>query len=324
MSPSAAEELTLYTPTEAADRRQTLADSARQYIRRGWSPIPVPAGSKGPRIKGWQNLRLGEQDVAAAFVNAGNIGLLLGEPSGHLVDVDLDCSEARQLADRFLPATGAITGRRSSPASHRWYVAPGVQTVRHQDPVSHAAIVELRGTGAQTLVGPSIHPSGEPYDPLVSQPAQVQSTVLQQQVAQLAEEVIRLRHGSMTRPVLPSRRLATYTGAGGDTLLRRAAAYLDAMPPAISGRGGHKTTYAAATALVHGFGLSDAQALSLLMAHYNPRCQPEWSESELRHKVADACSKPHLKPFGWLRDTSCQPQGVGHPANSARHCRFAF
>ena len=79
------------------------------------------------------------------------------------------------------------------------------------------------------------------------------------------------------------------------------------MPPAISGRGGHKTTYAAATALVHGFGLSEAQALSLLLAHYNLRCQPEWSETELRHKIADARSKPHLKPFGWLRDTSRQP-----------------
>lgn len=62
-------------------------------------------------------------------------------------------------------------------------------------------------------------------------------------------------------------------------------------------------TYAAATALVHGFGLDLTAAFRLLWNEYNPRCQPPWSERELRHKVDDAGSKPHDQPYGWLRDS---------------------
>lgn len=86
-------------------------------------------------------------------------------------------------------------------------------------------------------------------------------------------------------------------------LERRAAAYLDAMPAAISGNGGHSKTYAAATALVHGFGLPTETAFNLLATRYNPKCQPPWSNHELRHKIDDAATKPHDRPFGWLRES---------------------
>lgn len=96
-----------------------------------------------------------------------------------------------------------------------------------------------------------------------------------------------------------------WSGSASD-LERRAAAYLDRVPPAISGSGGHSQTYAAATALVHGFGLEPAVAFALLRDQYNPRCQPPWSDKELMHKVNDAASKPHDRPFGYLRDADRQ------------------
>ena len=83
---------------------------------------------------------------------------------------------------------------------------------------------------------------------------------------------------------------------------QRSITYLNAMPPAISGSGGHSQTYAAATALVHGFGIEPATSLVLLTDHYNPRCIPPWSDKELQHKVNQAATKPHDRPFGWLRD----------------------
>lgn len=88
---------------------------------------------------------------------------------------------------------------------------------------------------------------------------------------------------------------------------RRAAAYLDRMPPAISGSGGHGQAYAAATAMVHGFGIDPAVAFALLRDRYNSRCQPPWTDKELMHKIDDAAAKPHDKPFGWLRDANSQP-----------------
>jgi hypothetical protein len=285
-----------------------LLEAARWYLARGYAPIPVPAGEKKPRLKGWTGLRLTEPDLPAHFNGTGNIGILLGEPSGWLVDVDLDSPEARELAEQHLPPTGPKTGRAGSPASHWWYVAPGARTKQHRDPVTGESIVELRSTGAQTLVGPSVHPSGETYDPLDGEPAQVDAAHLAACVAALAAAVVTRRHSGLAdRPRCgpTSGQQAGTVGSGPlpTALERRAAAYLDAMPPAISGRGGHNATYAAATAMVHGFGLDPETALRLLLDRYNPRCVPPWSEKELRHKVEDAANKPHDRPHGWLRDS---------------------
>lgn len=71
-----------------------------------------------------------------------------------------------------------------------------------------------------------------------------------------------------------------------------ARAYVVAVPGAISGAGGHNATFAIACKLVE-FGLSPADAWRLLL-EYNQRCQPQWSEGELRHKMEDAfrCASP--------------------------------
>ena len=285
-----------------SDGPSILLESARTYLSRGYAVIPVPARKKVPVLKGWTDLRLSESDLPAHFNGTGNIGVLLGEPSGWLIDVDLDCDEAVALAPKFLPPTGATSGRPGKPASHWWYVCEGIKTRKHQDPVSKKMIVELRSTGAQTVVGPSIHPSGEPYDPLDGEPAVVDAGELGAAVAALAEAVTEARHGRK-EPVVSQRcPLGSDRVMADDAVLRRAAAYLDRIPPAISGSGGHSQTYAAATAMVHGFGLDPETAFSLLWDRYNPRCQPPWLEKELRHKVSDAASKPHDRPHGWLRD----------------------
>ena len=68
--------------------------------------------------------------------------------------------------------------------------------------------------------------------------------------------------------------------------LDTAKAYLDKLPPAISGAGGHAATFAAACWTVR-LGLPDSDALALLL-EYNRRCQPPWKEAELVHKLKDA------------------------------------
>jgi hypothetical protein len=85
--------------------------------------------------------------------------------------------------------------------------------------------------------------------------------------------------------------------------LQRAAAWLSKVPPAVSGQNGHSTTYTAAVGLVHGFGLSEGDALSLL-SDWNRSCQPPWTDRELIHKIRDAASKPHDKPAGHLLHAS--------------------
>lgn len=67
----------------------------------------------------------------------------------------------------------------------------------------------------------------------------------------------------------------------------RAALYLSKLPPAISGQRGHDRTFRAACVLVLGFGLSQFEAFDVL-SEWNRRCEPPWSDGELRHKLEDA------------------------------------
>lgn len=83
----------------------TVNNAAREYIGRGWSVVPVPAGEKGPNLRGWQNLRITPDEVDEWFVGGSNIGLQLGEPGGGLADVDLDCDEAEHTGRALLPRT---------------------------------------------------------------------------------------------------------------------------------------------------------------------------------------------------------------------------
>lgn len=152
------------------EKTVTALDAAREFVRRGWCVVPIPLGSKAPVEKRWQEMRLTEGELPSYFNETSNIGILLGAPSGGLIDVDIDSAEAVALADSFLPTTLCVHGRPSKPNSHRWYTVPsGVEYLKLSDPLlaksdpGGSTIIELRQDRHQTVVPPSIHPSGEPY-----------------------------------------------------------------------------------------------------------------------------------------------------------------
>ncbi len=180
----------------------TAQETASRYMRRGWAVIPVPAGSKNPGVAGWQTLRLTEDELDA-FYSGGpqNVGVLLGEASGGLVDIDLDCPESQALADHFLPPTGAVFGRASTPRAHRLYrLETPIPTTKFRDPATpkgdaRAMLVELRSTVCQTLVPPSVHPSGEAITwAEEGEPAVVFDAEFQTAVARLAAAALLARH----------------------------------------------------------------------------------------------------------------------------------
>jgi hypothetical protein len=90
------------------------------------------------------------------------------------------------------------------------------------------------------------------------------------------------------------------------TIRERAELYLAKCEPAISGSGGHDTTFRVACALIQGLCVGPEEAYQLLRDFYNPTCSPPWSEVELRHKVQDACVAATGKPRGYLL-------GIGFP-----------
>lgn len=67
----------------------------------------------------------------------------------------------------------------------------------------------------------------------------------------------------------------------------RAKAYLQAAPVAVQGAGGDHQTYCVA-AKVKDFGVTEPICLTLMLEHWNPRCEPPWSFEELALKVRHA------------------------------------
>jgi hypothetical protein len=97
-------------------------------------------------------------------------------------------------------------------------------------------------------------------------------------------------------PVVPLPDVTDYAGR-----LERASKYLATMPGALSGSGGSATTFKAAAVLVRDFGLSQEDALRLMVEEYNPKCAPPWTIFELRHKVRSAFQRGQ-RPFGAIVD----------------------
>ena len=182
----------LDTDDAAPASRQMALDAARAYTARGWSVIPIPHRSKNPGFLGWEQTRLASDDLPHQFNGRQlNIGVLLGEPSGWVVDVDLDHARCLELADQFLPPTPAVFGRPGKNRSHRIYrVIRPVATKKHKSK-SAGMLVELRSTGMQTVFPPSTHESGEPitWETEGAEPAEVDPDELLKAVEALANAV---------------------------------------------------------------------------------------------------------------------------------------
>ena len=102
-------------------------------------------------------------------------------------------------------------------------------------------------------------------------------------------------------------------------VIERASRYVAKCDPAISGQGGHNSTFHVAAILVHGFALETADALSLLR-EYNGRCVPQWTERELKHKIESAMRTDFAEPRGYLLAASGVPS---QPRRLARPCAVA-
>ena len=135
----------------------------QNYLNAGFSPIPVPFNSKQPTIKGWPDLKITADNVTQYFNGQPtNIGILTGAPSGGLVDVDIDDTDALRFAVWFLPETKCVFGRKSKPKSHWVYRVTDSKSREAFE--SQSMIIEVRADKHFTVFPGSVHPSGEPIE----------------------------------------------------------------------------------------------------------------------------------------------------------------
>jgi hypothetical protein len=101
-----------------------------------------------------------------------------------------------------------------------------------------------------------------------------------------------------------------------DELSRRIRKYLATIPQAVSGQRGHDQTLYVAGRLVRGFSLSPEEAYPYL-AEYNQRCDPPWTEHELRRKLSEASRQPGQRGF-LLRQATIEQAKPGSPKEARR------
>ncbi|MBP7779486.1 MAG: hypothetical protein KA371_20400 [Acidobacteria bacterium] len=146
-------------------------DWFRKCLGRGFQMVPYARGEKGPKgaeAVGWQHHAVKSVD---GYVGGKNWGVLLGveiAPRRFLADCDFDWAPGVSLASLILPQTGLGFGRVGKRLSHAFYTTPQPVVTRQFKDVDGTMLVELRGVksngavGFQTMIPPSIHPTGEP------------------------------------------------------------------------------------------------------------------------------------------------------------------
>ena len=97
---------------------------------------------------------------------------------------------------------------------------------------------------------------------------------------------------------MPSALAVDHRISTGTEVLARARRYLAVIPPAVAGHHGDADTFRVCCRLVRGFALEEDDAMALL-SEWNLRCEPPWSETELRAKL-DAARRYGREPIGGL------------------------
>jgi hypothetical protein len=225
-----------------------------------------------------------------------NVGVLLGEPSGWLIDIDLDHPRCVELAPEHLPPTPAIFGRPGKPRSHYLYRVTGpVPTKKHKSK-SSGMLVELRSTGLQTVFPPSTHECGEliAWEPgaEASEPAAVDPDVLLAAVESLANAVkVELGERSAARSTQTSSNPAPDRSARRiESKILGCVAEMDRMRVTDQRDGSGRLFAAACRTVEHD--LNDDQALQAIRAYAASKPFPqEWTDEEILKRVRDAESK---------------------------------
>lgn len=282
-------------------------DAAGRYLNRGWSVVPIPHGEKNPGFKGWQRPQVTSETIGVHFNGRPqNIGVLLGEPSGWLIDIDLDHPKAVALAPDFLPHTPSIFGRFGKPRSHWLYRVDRPVATKKFRSKSAGMIVELRSTGAQTVFPPSTHESGELIEWVDerAEPASIDSDQLLESVMRLADAV-KLALGEKAPPnksgaKSKKRKNDRKAPVEGDARLDATLAMptsrgrvnrcLNAMCSMhmVDQNDGSSRLYACACRIVE-HDLDDAQGLSVLREYAEARPFPRtWSDDEILRRLRDA------------------------------------
>jgi putative DNA primase/helicase len=161
-------------------------DAALAYQVHGFRPIPIfaptdrgctcrfgracQAPGKHPIVRGWQRSQANERTIRARWTTwpSANVGLVTGGP-GRLVVLDVDGDDGRQslthLEEEHGPLPETLTSATGGGGEQRLFHLPDD---RHLDAIGNSvsklgAGLDVRASGGQIVVAPSLHRSGRRY-----------------------------------------------------------------------------------------------------------------------------------------------------------------
>lgn len=157
-----------------ASRQLSAGDTAKRLAERGYSPLPVLAGTKAVAIKDWTELRLRPSDVAHYWPQDQElgVGMLLGvesSPGVFPVGIDIDIDD-QELITRIGLAFSFVPPGKKGAKGITFFVRVSEpikkRLLKRKDPTSGAqfTVVEVLAAGQQTVMPPSRHPKGMAYE----------------------------------------------------------------------------------------------------------------------------------------------------------------
>lgn len=255
---------------------------------------------------------------AYSLLNAGehvigpegcNYAIATGSRSGVFV-VDFDSLEAFEKHQDAWPQTYTVaTGR----GVHLYFRNPENNPVRNSAGELGPGI-DIRGEGGYVVAPGSKHKSGRLYE------------VMDDRAPVDAPDWLLKWEG--LRATVKHRDLGIHAptpveGAKLEERTAKARAFLVAAEPSIQGQDGSGKLWDVALHLVRRLELPLDGCAAAIDAHYNPRCNPPWSEQEIWHKLEDArdksdmpCGIP-LEGWDWRKHQVCEvepppPAASGH------------
>ena len=160
------------TPSKSTNQERAFRDFADAYLEAGFYPIPIKPAKKKPHIKKWGKVMSPSlvQSWKQKFPEAG-LGLVMGKPVNdnlHLVALDIDQDAlVEPVKATLFPANDdgepLYVAKRGNNGETIFVVSkeqlPG-KKFKNADGMG----VELLAGGQQTVIPPTIHPDGMPYE----------------------------------------------------------------------------------------------------------------------------------------------------------------
>lgn len=263
-----------------------MLDAALDYASRGWPIFPLAPNSKEPlaNTSGVLDATTDPGTIRKWWTDCpeANIGLDVGGAGMMVLDLDpghdpaaLDASLGKR------PHTG-LRQRTPRGGTHEFYsLADG----EHVPPSASklAPNVDVRSFHSYVVLAPSYVDDGKAKGAYEWENDDWPAPKAAYRSDRMAEacQAAREKHGDRDKwiiePDLPEHVERCIRWLKGDLKVNGQYSKV-----AVSGKGGDHCAYATA-AMCKSFGISPALAFDLMLEHWNPRCDPPWSEGELDH-----------------------------------------